>query len=98
MLEKLKKQAVAVGQFLKSAVSISTNGSSSPVAQSGGVVLEGILESQSRVIFCRTLASTSHLRTVMGFPGGSVVENLPANAGDMGSSPGLGRPHMPWSN
>ena len=26
-----------------------------------------------------------------GFPGGTVVKNLPANAGDMGSSPGLGR-------
>ena len=26
-----------------------------------------------------------------GFPGGSVVKNLPANAGDMGSFPGLGR-------
>ena len=24
----------------------------------------------------------------MGFPGGTVVENLPANAGDMGSGPG----------
>ena len=34
----------------------------------------------------------------LGFPGGAVVENLPANAGDMGSSPGLGRSHMPWSN
>ena len=33
-----------------------------------------------------------------GFPGGAVVKNLPANAGDMGSSPGLGRSHMPWSN
>ena len=33
-----------------------------------------------------------------GFPGGAVVENLPANAGDMGSSPGLGRSHMPWNN
>ena len=33
-----------------------------------------------------------------GFPGGAVVENLPANAGDTGSSPGLGRPHMPRSN
>ena len=33
-----------------------------------------------------------------GFPAGAVVENLPANAGDMGSSPGLGRSHMPWSN
>ena len=33
-----------------------------------------------------------------GFPCGAVVENLPANAGDTGSSPGLGRSHMPWSN
>ena len=31
---------------------------------------------------------------VLGFPGGTVVKNLPANAGDMGSSPGPGRfPH-----
>ena len=27
-----------------------------------------------------------------------MVENLPANAGGMGSSPGLGRSHMPRSN
>ena len=33
-----------------------------------------------------------------GFPGGSVVENLPTNAGDTGASPGLGRSHMPRSN
>ena len=33
-----------------------------------------------------------------GFPGGAVVENPPANAGDAGSSPGLGRSHMPRSN
>ena len=26
-----------------------------------------------------------------GFPGGSVVNNLPANAGDAGSNPGSGR-------
>ena len=35
---------------------------------------------------------------VLGFPGGAVVESLPADAGDTGSSPGLGRSHMPWSN
>ena len=34
----------------------------------------------------------------MGFPGGAVVESLPANAGDTGSSPGLGRSHMPQSS
>ena len=37
-------------------------------------------------------------RKLEGFPGGTVVENLPANAGDTGSSPGVGRSHMPWSN
>ena len=30
----------------------------------------------------------------MGFPDGAVVENLPANTGDTGSSPGLGRSYM----
>ena len=35
---------------------------------------------------------------MQGFLGGAVVENLPANAGDTGSSPGLGRFHMPRSN
>ena len=34
----------------------------------------------------------------LGFPGGAVVENLPANVGDMGSSPGLGGSHMPRSS
>ena len=33
-----------------------------------------------------------------GFPGGAVVKTPPANAGDTGSSPGLGGSHMPWSN
>ena len=35
---------------------------------------------------------------VEGFPGGAVVKNSPANAGDMGSSPGLGRSPVLWSN
>ena len=34
----------------------------------------------------------------LGSPGGAVVKNPPANAGDTGLSPGLGRSHMPWSN
>ena len=32
-----------------------------------------------------------------GFPGGAVVESLPADAGDTGSGPGLGGSRMPWS-
>ena len=35
---------------------------------------------------------------IWGFPGGPVVKNLLANAGDMGSIPGPGRFHMPWGN
>ena len=33
-----------------------------------------------------------------GIPGGTVVKDPPANAGDTGSIPGLGRSHMQWSN
>ena len=32
------------------------------------------------------------------FPGGAVVKNPPANAGDTGSIPGPGTSHMLWSN
>ena len=36
--------------------------------------------------------------TMRGFPGGQVVKNLPANAGDTGSISGLGRFHILQSN
>ena len=36
-------------------------------------------------------SNCSNLLLKMDFPGGSVVKNLPANAGDAGSIPGLGR-------
>ena len=50
-------------------------------------------------IFPQRKAITDLLKNLwLGFPGGAVVENLPANAGDTGSSPGLGRSHMPWSD
>ena len=35
---------------------------------------------------------------IWGFPGGSVVKNLPANAGDTGLTTDLGRDHIPQSN
>ena len=44
------------------------------------------------------LFKISSLNYLWGFPGGAVVENPPANAGDMGSSPGLRWSHMPRSN
>ena len=36
--------------------------------------------------------------TSLGFPGGTVIKNPPANAGDTGLSPSPGRSHMPRSN
>ena len=36
--------------------------------------------------------------TLQRSAGASVVENPPANAGDMGFIPDLGRSHMPWGN
>ena len=46
-----------------------------------------------------TIQIHKHLKTIFwGFPGGTVVKNPPANAGDTGSSPGPGRSHMPRSN
>ena len=35
---------------------------------------------------------------ILGFPGGSVVKNLPANEGDTGLFPGPGGSDMPGSN
>ena len=44
------------------------------------------------------LKNISILKVMVGFPGGAVVESLPAGAGDTGSSPGLGGSPMPRSN
>ena len=41
------------------------------------------------------MSSLKPSRPAMGFPGGSAVKNLRANARDMGSIPGLGK--FPWS-
>ena len=49
----------------------------------------GVAQSQT---WLKRLSSSSSNRLVTGgFPVGSVVKNLPANTGDMGSIPGLGR-------
>ena len=48
---------------------------------------------------CETIdVYLSHKILVQGFPGGAVVKNPHANAGDMGLSPGPGRSHIPRSN
>ena len=41
--------------------------------------------------------SGTRKKTHAGFPGGPVVKNLPCNARDTSSIPGLGRYHMPGS-
>ena len=48
--------------------------------------------------YCAWPREEGQLKTQEGLPGGAVVKNLPANAGDTGSSPGPGRSHMPRSS
>ena len=50
------------------------------------------------IFFGENKAKTGNDQRIRDFPGGAVVENLPANAGDVGSSPGPGRSHMLRSN
>ena len=47
------------------------------------------------LLFCEKKKKVVHNRDR---PGGSVVENRPASAGDVGSIPGPGRSHMLWSS
>ena len=51
---------------------------------------------ESKPFFSKWIWHQNHLD--WDFPGGTVIKNPPANAGDTGSSPGPGRSHMPWSN
>ena len=58
------------------------------------------IEKRSGVHICgsKQPARSLGFKSVWDFPGGAVVKNPPANAGDTGSSPGPGRSHMLWSN
>ena len=57
------------------------------------------LSGSSSRVFCFPEASRARLSVHCGgFPGGSVVKNPPAHAGDKGSIPGPGRSHMLRSN
>ena len=46
----------------------------------------------------RHMKDAQHNKLLEGFPGGAVVENPPADAGDTGLSPGPGKSHMPRSD
>ena len=53
---------------------------------------EGLWLIYCSVSLAQCLVHKKHLvNFLLGFPGGSGVKNLPANAGDAGSIPGLGR-------
>ena len=53
---------------------------------------------ENPVVFTRVQSNSKVKNTVRDFAGGPVVKNPPANAGDLGSTPGLGGSHIPWSN
>jgi len=42
--------------------------------------------------------SINKFKRIWGFSVGSMVKDPPTNTGDMGSIPGPGGSHMPWSN
>ena len=58
---------------------------------------ERISDLEDRMVEFTAVEQTKEKR-MKGFPGGAVVESLPAGAGDAGSSPGLGGSHVPRSN
>ena len=52
---------------------------------------------QMQLLVCLVNFGLANSETVSwDFPGGPVVNNPLASAGDTGSTPGLGRSHVPW--
>ena len=67
--------------------------------QASSVDITLILVRKPLLQVIRNLTSTCLCKKEMwGFPGCAVVKNLPAKAGDVGSSPRPGGSHMPRSN
>ena len=58
----------------------------------------GQLDIHMKIMKLNTSPTSRYVqKLIQGFPGGAVVKNPPANAGDEDSSPGLVRSHMPRS-
>ena len=55
------------------------------------MISKGLVSKIYKQLICHLTASK---QTTQGFPGCSVVKNTPANAGDIGSVPDLGRSHF----
>ena len=64
-----------------------------------GILFPGCRKgSPSKVILPGPPPPPQYKNEMLDSPGDSVIKNLSANAGDVGSIPDLGRSHMPWSN
>ena len=65
------------------------------ISQGGKKVNRGLQDQYQRLGFSASRCADRYLMTcskdAQGFPGGSVLKNPPADAGDVGSIPGLGR-------
>ena len=59
--------------------------------------LNHFAEQQKLIPHCKSTNTSIKKKRKRDFPGGAVVKNPPANAGDMSSSPAPGKYHMPWS-
>ena len=54
------------------------------------LVMDGkLIDRKFDLTICMSVLN--HVHNILGFPGGSAVKNPPANAGDVGLIPGLGR-------
>ena len=63
------------------------------------MIIQNLWDTAKAVLREKFITIQSHLKKQeKGFPGGAVVKNLPANAGDTGLISDPGRSHMPWSN
>ena len=54
------------------------------------------IETESRLVVTRSRGERGIKNDCWSLPGGSVVKNLRANAGDTGSIPGLRKSHTMW--
>ena len=61
-------------------------------------IFTGLIITQFKTIKKHGLSLKKIIIIILDFPGGAVVKNPPANAGDTGSSSGPGRSHMLRSN
>ena len=68
-----------------------------PEKQLNEVEIGNLPEKEFRIMIVKMIQDLGK-RMEAGFPGGAVVEGLPANAGDAGSSPGLGGSRVPRSS